>query len=68
MRSEQDSPQLSNRYDRDKWLAVGASDAHARASKKVKQILSEPRKSYLPEKTRKRLLKDIPGIQPFIMQ
>ena len=68
MRSEQYTPQLSNRDNRDKWLADGAADAGVRAGKKVKQILSEPLKSYLPEKTRKLLLKEIPGIQAFIMQ
>jgi trimethylamine--corrinoid protein Co-methyltransferase len=68
MRAEQYLPRLSNRDDREKWIAEGAADAGARAGKMVKQILSAPRQSYLPEKTRKRLLEEIPGIQPFIMQ
>jgi len=68
MRAEQYVPRLSNRDDRDKWLAEGAADALARASIKAKQILSEPLKSYIPEKTRELLLKEIKGIQPGIMQ
>jgi len=68
MRSEQFVPRLSNRDDRDKWSAEGAAAAHTRATSQVKQILSAPLKSYLPEKTRSLLLEEIPGIQPFIMQ
>lgn len=68
MRNEQYLPQLSNRDDRDKWLAEGGKDAHARAGKRAKEILSEPPKSYIPQETRDLIMKEIPGIQPFIMQ
>jgi trimethylamine--corrinoid protein Co-methyltransferase len=67
MRSEQYTPQLSDRDDRSKWEAAGAKEAKMRASEKAQAILAEPMESVIPAKVRERLKAEIPGLRDFLM-
>lgn len=67
MRSELYRPQHSDRENRDRWHEEGAKDSRQRAAEKVREILTEPPRSVIPEDVRARIKQEIPGIQPFIM-
>ena len=67
MRSEQYSPQLSDRENRDKWQAAGAKNSHARATEKARAVLDGPVQSVLPPELRKRIKKEIPGLSADLM-
>ncbi len=68
MRTEQYVPSLSDRENRDQWVAAGARDARARAAETAKAILDAPLKSYIPEAVRDALKAEIPGLRPFLME
>jgi trimethylamine--corrinoid protein Co-methyltransferase len=67
MRSEQYTPQLSDRDDRSKWEATGARDARVRASEKVQAMLAKPMESVIPAEVRERLKAEIPGLRGFLL-
>ena len=68
MRSELYKPLLSDRENRDRWLAKGAQDSRQRATKKVQRILNEPPQSVIPEDVRAHIKQEIPGIQSFTIE
>jgi trimethylamine--corrinoid protein Co-methyltransferase len=68
MRTEQFTPQLSNRDTRDQWLDSGAQDAWQRASAYANKVLTSEPENILPEETRVWIRENIPAIQPFIME
>jgi trimethylamine--corrinoid protein Co-methyltransferase len=68
MRSEQFSPQLSNRDTRKQWLAEGSPDAWQRASAIADGLLASEPENVLPEDIRVWITDNIPSIRPFIMQ
>lgn len=67
MRSEHYHCQLSDRENREKWEAAGAKDARARATDKVREILDGPAQSVLAPEIRQRIKKEIPGLEPVVM-
>ena len=67
MRSEIYKPQLSDRENRERWSDEGARDIRQRASEKVREILTAPPQSIVPEDVRERIKQEIPGVRPFIM-
>lgn len=67
MRKEQYQPQLSNRDNREIWQKNGSRDTLGRATEKVHALLDPPAEPLLPETIRNRIIKDIPGICPEIM-
>jgi trimethylamine---corrinoid protein Co-methyltransferase len=68
MRREQYQPRLSDRDNRSVWQAAGAQDARARATAIARRILDAPLNACLPENVRKRIVEEIPGIRPFLME
>jgi trimethylamine--corrinoid protein Co-methyltransferase len=68
MRSEQYMPALSDRENRDVWLAAGAKDAKQRATEKARAILNAEPVSTIPEEARRRIIAEIPGLRPFLMK
>jgi trimethylamine--corrinoid protein Co-methyltransferase len=68
MRSEQYFPELSDRQERDKWKAAGEKDALERATEKVLAILKKPTKPAIPADIREQIKKEIPGLQPYVME
>ena len=68
MRTEQYVPSLSDRENRDQWVAAGARDARTRAAETAKAILDAPLKSCIPEAVRETLKAEIPGLRPFLME
>jgi trimethylamine--corrinoid protein Co-methyltransferase len=67
MRSEQYQPQLSSRENRDRWKSIGAKDASARATDKVREILDGPAQPVLPSQIRERIKKEILALRPVVM-
>jgi len=67
MRTEQYMPTLSDRENRDIWLAAGGKDARARATEKALSILNAEPKSVISEDIRKRIISEIPGLCEFLM-
>jgi len=67
MRSEQYQPQLSSRENRDRWKSIGAKDASARATDKVREILDGPAQPVLPSQIRERIKKEILALRPIVM-
>lgn len=63
MRKEHYMPQFGDRSDRVEWERKGAADARARATAKVREILDEPPKSYIPDGTMKELFATIPNLR-----
>jgi trimethylamine:corrinoid methyltransferase-like protein len=59
---------LSDRDNRSVWQAAGAQDARARATAIARRILDAPLNACLPENVRKRIVEEIPGIRPFLME
>jgi trimethylamine:corrinoid methyltransferase-like protein len=68
MRSEQYAPQLSDRNNRPQWEKGGGFSAGERAASVCRSILEQPPASVLPEETRLRIRKEIPGLLPFLME
>ncbi|CAN2042028.1 Methyltransferase [Candidatus Magnetomoraceae bacterium gMMP-15] len=66
-RSEQYMPKLSNRDDRDKWVADGAKDTQKRATERVNEILNKPLQSYISSEIKDQIKKEIPGVRDFIL-
>jgi len=67
MRTEQYTPQLSDRENRDKWQTAGAKDSHARATEKAKEIISSKEQPVLSAEIRQRLKQEITGLQHDLM-
>lgn len=67
MRSEQYMPTLSDRENRDTWLAAGGKDTGTRATEKSLSILNAEPKSMIDQDIRKRIITEIPGICEFLM-
>jgi trimethylamine---corrinoid protein Co-methyltransferase len=67
MRAEQYFPALSDRQERGKWEASGAKDTAERASEKVIEILNKPAEPIISSNIRQRIKKEIPALQPFVM-
>ncbi len=63
-RSELYVPQHSDRNHRTKWAEAGAKDAWERATEKVRQILGEPPRTFIPAEIKERLRKEVRGISP----
>jgi trimethylamine--corrinoid protein Co-methyltransferase len=68
MRSELYKPLLSDRENRDRWKDDGAKDIRQRAAEKVREILTKPPQSIVPEDVRERIKQEIPGVQSFIFE
>jgi trimethylamine--corrinoid protein Co-methyltransferase len=68
MRSELYKPLLSDRENRDRWKEDGAKDIRQRAAEKVRDILTKPPQSIVPEDVRERIKQEIPGVQSFILE
>jgi trimethylamine--corrinoid protein Co-methyltransferase len=68
MRSELYKPRLSDRENRDRWRDEGARDIRQRAAEKVREILTKPSQSIIPENVRARIKQEIPGVRSFIMK
>jgi len=66
MRRELYSPTLSDREDRQAWAEAGAKDAWTRASEYVRGILNEPAEQTVPPQVRRRIVEEMPGINPSI--
>jgi trimethylamine--corrinoid protein Co-methyltransferase len=67
MRTEQFMPRLSDREGRDAWQAAGAKDTWARAAEIAGRILDADPVSTIDADTRRKIVAEIPGIQPFLM-
>jgi trimethylamine--corrinoid protein Co-methyltransferase len=67
MRSEQYSPQLSDRENRAKWQDAGAKDAGTRATEKARKVLNNHPQSVLTEEIRDRIKREVPGLHPSVM-
>ncbi len=67
MRTEQFMPMLSDRENRDIWLAAGGKDARQRASEKARSILDAEPVSHIAPDVRRRIVEEIPGIRSFLM-
>lgn len=67
MRSEQYVPCLSDREERSKWQAAGATNATERATKIVNEILNSPMQPAVLSDLRKRIKTEIPGLRSFVM-
>ncbi len=67
MRAEQYMPTLSDRENRDVWLAAGARDARQRATERVRAILDAEPKSMIDADVRRRIVSEIPGLREFLM-
>lgn len=67
-RSELYEPQLSDRNHRARWAEAGAKDAWERATEKVRQILREPIRTFIPSAIKERIRKEIPGIKPIVLK
>ncbi|MCK9274248.1 MAG: trimethylamine methyltransferase family protein [Syntrophales bacterium] len=63
MRKEQYVPEFGDRSDRIEWNQHGSNDAKARAAAKVREILGEHRRSFIPDETMKELLATIPNLK-----
>jgi trimethylamine--corrinoid protein Co-methyltransferase len=46
---------ITDRNDRDTWSALGGLDARQRAKAKVKELLQDGKKSYIPEETEQKI-------------
>jgi len=68
MRKEQYRPQLSDRENREVWQTKGYKDTWSRATEQVKNTLQKQPGSFIPPEIREAILKEIPGIQPSIME
>ncbi|MFH7326738.1 trimethylamine methyltransferase family protein [Desulfurivibrio sp. C05AmB] len=68
MRQEHYKPQLSDRDNREPWRQGGSQTAQQRATARCREILDAPLHSVLPEKVRRRIKAEIPGLQPFLME
>ena len=68
MRSELYKPLLSDRENRDRWKDDGGKDIRQRAAEKVREILTKPPQSIVPEDVRERIKQEIPGVQSFIFE
>jgi trimethylamine--corrinoid protein Co-methyltransferase len=67
MRMEQYMPTLSDRENRDVWLAAGAKDARQRATEKVREVLNAEPACMIAEDVRRRIISEIPGLREFLM-
>ena len=67
MRKEFFKPSLSDREDRERWNESGAKDAWTRATQKVQEILEAPSAPVISDTIRDRIKKEIPGIEPSIL-
>ena len=67
MRGELYHPVLSNRESREQWEQSGAKECRTRATEKVLSMLRTPAKSTIPEDVRQLILREIPGIEPSVM-
>jgi len=62
MRTEQYFTQLSDKEDRPQWEVNGAKDTRTRAAEKAREVLNSQPRNYIPEKMKKLLIKEIPGV------
>ncbi len=67
MRNEHFMPTLSDRENRDIWLAAGGKDARARATEKALAILNAEPQSVIGADVRRRIAAEIPGLCDFLM-
>ncbi len=68
MRNEQFMPRLSDRENRDVWTAAGSKDAHQRATEFSRSVLNAELVSQIEADVRQQIIKEIPGIQSFLME
>ncbi len=68
MRTEQFTPKLSDRDGREAWQATGAKDTRQRAAEKARSILEAEPVSMISPEVRKKILAEIPGIRPFLLE
>ncbi len=68
MRNEQYRPQLSDRENREVWQTMGSKDTWARATEQVEKTLQTQPESLISPEIQEAILKEIPGIQPSIME
>ncbi len=68
MRSEQYSPELSDRNTREQWAAQGSRDTRQRATARVREVLEAEAENVLGEEIRAWITREIPAIRPFIME
>lgn len=67
MRDELYPPLLSDRQSREQWESSGAKDCWARATEKALGILRAPATPMIPGDIRQRIVREIPGIEPSVM-
>jgi trimethylamine--corrinoid protein Co-methyltransferase len=67
MRTEQYTPQLSDRDTRDQWLDDGSKDTWQKSTEKVNEILNSPVKIILEQKTRAAIADQVPAVKKFIL-
>ncbi|MBT8341880.1 MAG: trimethylamine methyltransferase [Desulfatitalea sp.] len=68
MRNEQFMPQLSDRETRDVWQAAGGKDARQRATQFALNVLNAEPTACIDADVRRRIVAEIPGIRPFLME
>jgi trimethylamine--corrinoid protein Co-methyltransferase len=68
MRQEQYMPTLSDRENRDVWHDAGGKDTCQRATEKALSILNAEPVSLIDPEVRRQIVKEIPGIQAFLME
>lgn len=68
MRTEQFDPVLSDRENRDVWTAQGGKDARRRATDVSRSVLNAEPVSHIDADVRRRIIEEIPGIRPFLME
>jgi trimethylamine--corrinoid protein Co-methyltransferase len=68
MRTEQFTPTISDRENRDVWQAAGAKDARLRATEKALSVLNAEPVSLIDADVRRRIISEIPGLRPFLME
>jgi trimethylamine--corrinoid protein Co-methyltransferase len=68
MRTEQFTPTISDRENRDVWQAAGAKDTRRRATEKALSVLNAEPVSLIDAEVRKRIISEIPGLRPFLME
>lgn len=68
MRTEQYVPTLSDRENRDVWVGQGSKDARHRATEVARNVLNAEPVSHIEADVRRRIIEEIPGIRPFLME
>ena len=68
MRTEQFVPTLSDRENRDVWVGQGSKDARHRATEVARNVLNAEPVSHIEADVRRRIIEEIPGIRPFLME